>query len=286
VVTPAARRKVAGELIEAHGLNVSRSCSLTGLSRSGWYQGPPLEKRPGYDRVIEALNQALERNGRWGFWKCYGWIRLQGLTMNHKRVHRVYVDLGLNQVRRTKRRPPARVKRPLEVPALPNVSWSMDFMSDCLYGGRRFRVLNVMDEGVRECLGIEVDTSLPSARVIRMLEQIKEDRGLPARIRVDNGPEYLAESLQQWCCEHRVQLHHIQRGAPTQNAYIERFNGSFRYEILDAMLFETLDEVREEAWRWQLIYNEERPHDALGRIPPSMFKRQITGEISTFKVSA
>ena len=164
--------------------------------------------------------------------------------------------------------------------------WSMDFMHDTLYHGRRFRTFNLMDEGVREALAIEVDTSLPAERVIRVLEQVSSWRGYPKQIRSDNGPEFLADKLVQWCKEHHVDLAYIQPGKPTQNAYIERFNRTFRYELLDAYLFESLDQVREQAWAWMRQYNEERPHDSLGRIPPTQFRKNLEPENSTFKLSS
>lgn len=150
----------------------------------------------------------------------------------------------------------------------------MDFMHDSLYQGRCFRILNIIDEGVREALAIEVDSSLPAARVVRVLEQLKERRGLPQQIRVDNGPEFVAQSLVDWCNRQGVNLHYIQPGKPTQNAYIERFNRTLRNEVLDAHIFEDLDQVRELCWHWMIGYNEERPHESLNNLTPSQFSNQ------------
>jgi putative transposase len=157
----------------------------------------------------------------------------------------------------------------------------MDFMHDSLYGGRSFRTLNIIDEGVREALAIEVDTSLPAARVVRVLEQLNEWRGLPDQIRVDNGPELIAQELQNWCDAHHITLAHIQPGKPNQNAFIERFNRTYRHEVLNAHLFESLDDVREISWQWLHHYNEERPHDALNGLPPSHYRRKLKPENST-----
>lgn len=201
-------------------------------------------------------------------------MRLKGAPWNHKRVWRVYREMKLNLPRRTKRRLPARIKQPLEVPAQAGCMWSMDFMHDTLYHGKRFRTLNVFDEGVREILAIEVDTSLPAERVIRVLEQLKDSYPLPKQIRVDNGPELISSKLVAWCEMHQIKLHHIQPGKPTQNAFIERFNRTFRTEVLDAHLFASLTEVREIVHQWMIEYNEERPHDALGKLPPALFKQQ------------
>lgn len=206
---------------------------------------------------------------------CYDRLRLQGYRWNHKRVYRVYKAMKLNLPRRRKRRLPKRVQVPMAVEARANAQWSMDFMSDTLYHGRRFRTLNILDEGVREALDIVIDTSIPGARVVRTLDRLVQWRGKPDAIRLDNGPEYLSEVFAGWCRDRGIRLNYIQPGKPNQNAFIERFNRTYRYEVLDAYVFESLHQVREITRRWIAEYNEERPHDSLGRIPPAMFRRQI-----------
>ena len=243
------------------------------MSRSSWYQKNK-DSTHRDQEVIAALNEIVSKHRRWGFWKCYHRLRRQGKNWNHKRVHRVYCAMKLNLPRRAKKRIPRREKQPLEVVKVPNEMWSMDFMHDSLYQGRCFRTLNIIDEGVREALAIEVDTSLPAARVVRVLEQLKERRGLPNQIRVDNGPEFISQTLTDWCRKNQIKLHHIQPGKPTQNAFIERFNRTFRYEVLDAYLFEDLEHVREVSWKWLLDYNEERPHQALNNLTPHQFSHQ------------
>ena len=171
----------------------------------------------------------------------------------------------------------------MHVEAQINQNWSMDFVHDTLFDGRRFRVLNIIDEGVREALAIEVDTSLPASRVVKVLDQLKQERGLPRYIRVDNGPEFISYKLNEWCQINHVELLYIQPGKPTQNAYIERFKRTFRNELLDVYVFDHLDQVRDMAWDWMIQYNEKRPHDALGGIPPKAFKKRI--ENYTFKLS-
>jgi len=227
---------------------------------------------------VDALNAVVAAHPRWGFWKCFDRLRLLGRSWNHKRVLRVYRALRLNLPRRTKRRLPSRPRQPLDVPAIPNTVWALDFMSDTLYAGRRFRTLNVLDEGVREALEIVVDTSIPSGRVIRTLEQLKSTRGLPQAIRCDNGPELIAQSFIDWCEAHRIEIRYIQPGKPDQNAFIERFNRTYREEVLNAYLFQSLEQVREITEQWIWSYNEERPHDAVGRIPPAMFRRKQAEE--------
>jgi putative transposase len=272
-------------LVAEKKLSVKRSCAAIGLSRSAWYR--PLQDRLERDHeLIEAIQAVVDKHARWGFWKCFKRLRLDGHGWNHKRVHRVYVDLGLNQKRRTKKRLPKRERVPLEVPAWPNVVWSLDFMEDTLYSGRRYRTLNVFDEGVREILAIEIDTSLPAERVVRAMEQLKEWRGLPLSIRCGNGPEFLSAAFTSWCEQNGVEIWYIQPGKPNQNAFIERFNRTYRTEVLDAHLFYDLDQVREVTWTWMLGYNEERPHDSLGDLPPAMYKAMVEAGDSTFELSS
>lgn len=154
-------------------------------------------------------------------------------------------------------------------------------MSDQLYSGTRYRVLNIIDEGVREALDIIVDTSITAAKVVRTLDQLKNERGVPKAIRVDNGPEMTASVFSEWCSENKVRINYIQPGKPNQNAYIERFNRSYREEVLDPHIFSTLSQVRDLSWAWMLSYNEERPHRSLGNIPPAEFKRRLLTENSS-----
>ncbi len=182
--------------------------------------------------------------------------------------------MKLNLPRRTKRRLPQRVQQPMIVEPRANAGWAMDFMSDTLYHGRRFRTLNILDEGVREVLDIVIDTSIPGGRVVRTLDRLVEWRGKPDAIRVDNGPEYLSQVFADWCHRNHVELRYIQPGKPNQNAYIERFNRTFRHEVLDAYVFESLRQARQITRDWIHEYNEERPHESLGKIPPAMFRRQ------------
>jgi putative transposase len=154
------------------------------------------------------------------------------------------------------------------------------------YSGKRFRVLNVLDEGVRECLTIEVNTSLPAARVVRVLERIRLWRGLPKQLRLDNGPELTSACLIAWCQQNQIELVYIQPGKPNQNAFIERFNRTFRYEVLNAHLFSSLQQVRDIAWNWMLNYNEQRPHDALKGMTPSAFRDKVSTENSSLAVCA
>ena len=239
-----AEKREAVDSFCASGLTTSRACEALGFSRATYYR-KPRDWRQADSAVIDALNEQLRRSPRSGFWKCYRRMRLRGYSFNHKRVYRVYCLMGLNLKRRTKRVLPKRIAKPLEVLPTSNHQWALDFMHDTLYCGKRFRTLNVLDEGTRECLAIEVDTSLPAARLIRVLEQLKAERGLPNQIRVDNGPELISAEFWDWCNDHDIEVVYIQPGRPQQNGFVERFNGSFRREFLDAYLFENLTQVRD-----------------------------------------
>mgnify|MGYP003867008711 FL=1 len=175
-------------------------------------------------------------------------------------------------------------KVPLVAPTEANSMWALDFMYDTLHYGRPFRTLNVIDESNREILAIEIDISLPAARVVRTLEQLEEIHGLPNAIRLDNGSELRSAVFMGWCEEKGIALQFIQPGKPQQNAFIERFNKTYRHEVLNAYLFENLREVREITEHWITIYNEERPHSSLGRIPPRDYRAQA--ENNTLGMSA
>lgn len=257
-------------LAKEYGLPVVRACRIVRFSRAAYYRQP----RPASERdaaVIEALGQMVERHPRSGFWKCFGRLRRNGHGWNHKRVHRVYCALKLNLPRRTKRRLPGRLRQSLEAPRQLNHIWAIDFMADALYGGRKIRTLNVIDEGNREALAIDVALSIPSVRVVRILEELVAVHGRPLALRVDNGPELISEAFMAWCGERGIEVRHIQPGKPDQNAFIERFNRSYRQEVLDAYVFDSIEDVQRVTDEWLEDYNSERPHDSLGQLPPRSF---------------
>ena len=260
------------------GLSRRRACALVGLARASYATPPGRGDRAGRQAadaaVAEALVALAKRHPGWGFWKYHHRLRKDGLLVNHKRLWRLYQAQGLQlSWRRKKRRLPERVKQPLAVPQGPNQCWSLDFMSDALTDGRRFRTLNVIEDWNREVLGIEVDFSLPAARVVRLLAQLVERHGPPQRLRVDNGPELISQALQDWCHSQGIGLQWIQPASPTQNAFVERFNGSFRRELLGGYLFATLQQVREHCRLWQYDYNHLRPHQALNFMTPTEFRQ-------------
>jgi putative transposase len=262
---------------------VQRSCKCIGLSRAAYYR----DTNGSTDRdadVIEALNGVVDRHSRWGFWKCYKSLRRKKYEWNHKKVYRVYCQLNLNQKRRAKKRLPKRIRRPLMVPQHPNQVWSADFMSDALYAGPRFRAFTMIDDFNREAVAIEIDTSITAKRLIRVFERLKMIRKLPDVLRVDNGPEFIGSEFVTWAESVGMLIHYIQPGEPNQNAYIERFNRTYREEVLNLYLFDSLTEVREITYWWMIDYNEQRPHDALGDLTPSEYMEQ-NARSSTMKLS-
>ncbi len=250
---------------DSYGVSTRQGCQAVDLPRSTYcYARQEKDDTP----IIDALNALVGKHPSIGFWQAHHRLRRAGHAWNHKRVYRVYTALGLNIRRRAKKRLPARVKQQLFQPTAPNQVWSLDFMHDSLWDGRTFRLLNVIDDFNRQVLRIESDTSLPALRVIRVLEQLEESRGLPEMIRVDNGPEFISHKLDAWCKDHNITLAFIQPGKPTQNAYVERLNGGIRRELLNAYVFRTLDEVRERVATWQHDYNHNRPHKSFGYRTP------------------
>ncbi len=256
--------------MQEHALSIVRACRIAGCSRTAWYR-PEVDQAHRDEPVVAALLAVVDRHSRWGFWLCYDRLRALGHGWNWKRVYRVYKALRLNLKRRGKKRVLTRPRLALEAPAVLNRTWALDFMGDTLYDGRQYRILNVLDEGNREGLASEIATSLPSGRVILLLDQLVALYGAPARLRVDNGPEFLAVALAEWCDAHGVELVHIQPGKPNQNAFIERFNRTYRTEVLDAWVFTSLAEVRAVTEQWLEMYNTERPHRSLGGVPPRTY---------------
>jgi putative transposase len=197
----------------------------------------------------------------------------QGWQVNSKRVYRIYVEEKLVVRRgRRRRRICAQARVLLAAPSRVNETWTMDFLHDALASGRKLRTLSIEDAYTREMLAIEVDTSLPALRVIRVLERQRQERGLPERIVIDHGTEFTSKALDQWAYQHKVTLHFITPGRPMENGYIESFYGKFREKCLNEHWFLTLDDARETIEKWRIDYNRVRPHSSLGYLTPEEFR--------------
>jgi putative transposase len=254
-----------------------------GLSRSAYYR-IPLDWTVRDAEIIAALAVLVEGRPSRGFWKCCKLLRRQGKPWNHKRIYRVYKMMNLHLRRPAKKRLPKRYRVELYVPRSPDMVWSADFMSDALACGRRFRTFNVADDFNREALHIEIDTSITSERLVRVFSRLAQERGLPQVLRTDNGPEFLGEVFTSWAKAAGMAVQYIQPGKPNQNAFIERFNRTYREEVLDQHLFTSLDDVREATHWWMIEYNEERPHDSLSDMTP-LEARQHFARNSTLELS-
>ena len=273
VVTPSARREMATKAVAHFAISIRLACQVFKVSESCYRYQPVLadENREIADWLLRIT--ASQRN--WGFGLCFLYLRnVKGFGWNHKRVYRIYRELELNLRIKPRKRLVRAKPEALAVPAQPNLCWSMDFMHDQLSDGRSVRLFNVIDDFNREALCIEVDFSLPASRVKRALEQVIAWRGKPAMIRCDNGPEYISEELKRWAEKQEIRLGYIQPGNPQQNAYIERFNRTVRYDWLGHYLFESLEELQVFATEWQWIYNHERPNMALGGYTPKQYLAQ------------
>lgn len=262
------------ELKQVYPKGISKACHILKTSRSSLNYKSVKDDQA----LVDQLTRFSIDHPREGFWKCYYRIRNAGHKVNHKRVHRVYVKLGLPVGRKGKKRLYARVKEPIVIPQEFCHTWSIDFMSDALSNGRKFRSFNVIDDYNREVLFIETDYSLKSSRVIYILRHLINKHDKPKKIRMDNGPEFVSKIAQEWSQINGIEFKYIEPGKPTQNALIERFNKTYRQDVLDSYLFDSLDEVRSITEAWVKDYNLERPHDALGGLSPVKFKeKQLLG---------
>ena len=267
----AAQRRRAVEHLKSRRVSERRACRLVGFSRSAaWYR---LQGRD--DHALRSQLKALaERFPRYGYPTLHEMLKAEGLVINRKRTYRIYREEGL-QVRTKVRKKLNRPRVPLVVPGATNERWSVDFVSDQLANGRRFRVFNVVDDFSRECILQVVDFSIGGERLARELDRLAEERPLPCKIVLDNGPELTSKAMFFWARRHRVKLHFIQPGKPMQNAFVESFNGKFREYCLDLHWFGSLEDARTLIAQWREHYNQVRPHRSLGKKPPAVFAQQV-----------
>jgi putative transposase len=257
---------MAKEAVKEKGLSIRQACEAFGISQGCFRYVPKLSSDNA--RIAELLLGLTQSQRNWGFGLSFLYLRnVKGYGWNHKRVYRIYRELELNLRIKPRKRLLRDKPQPLSVPPGINQVWSMDFMHDQLQDGRCIRVLNIIDDCTREGLGLEVDFSLPSERVIRSLENIMEWRGHPRAIRCDNGPEYVSGAFQKWAMKKGIRIEYTQPGKPHQNGYAERYNRTVRYDWLNQHLFASLEEMQEFATVWLWSYNNERPNMGIGGIP-------------------
>lgn len=277
------QKREAATLLMFHGLSERQACNIVQLHRSVCrYES----KRPADLELAENIKSIAAERPRFGYLRIHALLRAQGLNINHKRVYRIYRDLGLAVRKRGRRKYFWGRINPKEEAFGLNQRWSMDFVHDTLSDGRRIRALNIIDDCSRECLAIELGYGLPSRRVIDVLERLRHTRGLPKEIVIDNGPEFTSKTMIIWACNAGVNLHFIKPGKPTQNAFVESFNGRFRDECLNQHWFTSFEEANRIVQLWKHDYNNVRPHSALGNLPPAQYARtkeekELTGQLAT-----
>jgi putative transposase len=278
VVTPAERRSVVAFLQEHHRLSERRACKIVGLCRSSCrYQA-----KPSNDAEIRArLRELAEQRRKFGAPRLHTLLRREGYLINHKRTERLYREEGLSLRRKKRRKRGSHLRVVLAGPGRVNQHWSMDFVADSLFNGRRLRILTVVDDFSKECPVLEVDHSLTGKRVTRVLERVALTRGLPEVITVDNGPEFISKALDAWAYANGVKLNFIQPGKPTQNCYIESFNGKFRDECLDEHVFVSLHHAQKTIEIWRQDYNANRPHRSLKQLTPEEFAARCNRQNET-----
>ena len=274
---PAARREAVIRVMERHGLSQRRACGLVGLDRSTMRYRC---RRPEDTAIRERLRELAAERRRFGY-RRLGWmLAREGHTINHKKLYRIYREERLMVRRRRGRKRALGTRAPMLPPGRINQRWSLDFISDTLSDGRRFRILCIVDDFSRECLAAVVDTSLGGVRVVRELERLTFERALPETVVSDNGTELTSGAVLRWATK-RVAWHYIDPGKPVQNAFIESFNSKLRDECLNEYVFSTLAEARAIIEAWRQDYNQLRPHSSLGALTPSEFaalKREQTTE--------
>ena len=265
------RKAVVTLLIDRFGFSERRACALARVSRTGFrYQA----KGYGDEQLRARLKELASKYSRYGYLMLHAFLKQEGLVVNRKRTYRVYTEERL-QVRTKKRKKLTRPRIVSSPVTAPNQSWSMDFVSDQLASHRRFRILNVVDDYSREIVGQLTEYSISGARVARFLDDLVELRGKPDGITCDNGTEYTSKAMFFWSQENGVKLNFIQPGKPTQNAFVESFNGKFRDACLNQHWFRTLQEARYEIELWQQHYNHERPHSSLNYLTPVAFAEKV-----------
>lgn len=280
MVKPAVRRQAVGFLEAELGMSRRRACRVVGINRSTYDYQARREVPPG---LVEKMTAIASERPRFGYRRITLLVRRAGYAVNHKRVYRLYRERGLAVRRRRRKRIGPVIRTMLPPPSRPNERWSMDFVSDATWAGRRFRVFAVVDDFTRENLALVVETSIGGQRVVRTLDRLIALRGAPSWVVSDNGPEFTGKALDGWSYRTGVKLHFIRPGKPVENAYVESFNGRFRDECLNQHWFVSLADAREKVAAWQVDYNEVRPHSSLGGLTPAEYaktKERLSQEVA------
>lgn len=273
MVTPAARRSAVAHAREVFGLSERRACSIVGVARRiVRYRS----RRPDDTAIRVRMRELAAQRRRFGYRRLGILLAREGIRMNRKKLLRIYTEEGLKVRRRGGRKRALGARAPMTVPQGPNQRWSLDFVSDALTDSRRFRILAIVDDFTRECLCLVADTSLTGDRVVRELDLLVAQRGRPLTIVSDNGTELTSMAVLRWSQATRIEWHYIAPGKPTQNAFVESFNGRLRDELLNETLFTSLAQARAELANWQLDYNTVRPHSRLGGLTPAQIAATST----------
>lgn len=272
MVTPTVQRGAVGMLQAEYQVSARRACRVVGLAWSTWtYRA----RKPAADGLVSRLRELAYERPRFGYRRLHALLRREGLDVNHKRVYRLYRREDLSVRRKRRKRSAGRARVVLPAPTRPNQRWSMDFVSDATAGGRRFRVWTIVDDFTRENLALVVDTSITGGRIARELARLIESRSKPELVVCDNGPEFTSRALDQWAHADAVPLHFTRPGKPTDNAFIESFNGKFRDECLAMSWFVDLQDARRHIEEWRRDYNEVRPHSSLDGATPNEYANRF-----------
>ncbi len=272
MVTPEAKRKAVAHACCEHGLSQRRACDVLQVDRSSVrYQS----KRSDDGDLRATIRKVATERRRFGYRRIQVMLEREGIFMNHKKFRRLYSEEKLQVKRRGGRKRALGTRRPMALPEMPNQRWSLDFVSDALSDGRRFRMLTVVDDFSRENIALVADTSLSGSRVVRELEGVIASRGKPKTIVSDNGTEFTSMAILKWVQEIVIDWHYIAPGKPQQNAFIESFNGKLRDECLNETLFSSLPHARDVLAEWREDYNQHRPHSSIGNIPPLEYLKKL-----------
>ncbi len=272
MVTPVVKRDAVAHLQVFHGMSERRACQVLGADRTTIRY---CSRRADDEDLREKLRALAQQRRRFGYRRLHMLLRRDGIAINRKKTQRLYREEGLTVRRRKGRKRAVGARAPAPVAALPNQRWSLDFVHDQLASGRRFRVLNVVDDVTRECLAAVPDTSICGKRVVRELIDLIAVRGKPGMIVSDNGTELTSNAVLEWCGTAKIDWHYTAPGKPTQNAFVESFNGRMRDELLNGTLFTSLDHAREKIAAWAWDYNTQRPHSSLGYATPAAFAAEL-----------